>query len=673
MSSCRFALFFALAVSALFPAALADLTLGPYDGRFGAAVAVDGDLLAVGAPDAAGGGRVYIYTRSGGNWNLTQLVGSPYPQAGEQFGASVELYGYFLLVGAPLRDETGTDSGAVFNLYFDGNTWQYATTVVGQDTGAHDHFGHAIDQRDNNLLVGAPGHAAGAGAAYVFNQGAIQWFQQAKLTAPATLAGDAFGSAVAVGPDAAVVGAPTKGPAGAAYAFAYGAGGWTLAGELLPPSGQPFQRVGSAVALDGDVAVIGCPSTDFRHQWTNVYHRQAGTWQYVDTVESYLASCQQGDTGCWLGDVLAKVGTSAPDCPFGTLADADNDCDVDVRDLGIFLAMNPDQLIGETPKPTGAGRAVAVSGGRVVVGAPHERTFGVVNSGSGAARVYDFTPGGYVESSHLSAPDAKYNAGFGAAVTIAGDEVIVGAPDATGVAGVGKVYLFAAKAPPSDSPLAFSTLPVKNPLIANGQTLDLVITIADHPSGYLNDWQLSTLKATTDGQFYQHPLGFVTSPPYSWLTTHPELQYDTFVASPYTYPNLNADDVVSYLQPVVQKPGEFSVSCWFDVHPAAVPLKKFVAARLTVIGGTSLSLSGVTMDNHVGRQWSYALKTNLKCRADIDDDGTVGQSDLGALLASFNACQGAPAFNPLADFDFSGCVDQADLGALLSEWGCSAY
>lgn len=671
MPSGRIASFLALAALTHPLTTRADQTLGPFAGRFGAALALDGDLLAVGAPDAPGGGRVYVYMRSGGAWALAQVVASPFPQPGEQFGASVELYGYFLLVGAPLRDEAGVDSGAVFNLYYNGSSWQYATTVVGEDTAANDRFGHAIDQRDNNLLVGAPGHNAGAGAAYIFNQGAVQWFQQVKLTAPAPAAGDAFGSAAAVAIDAAVVGAPTKGATGAAYAFAYGAGGWTLEGQLLPPAGEPFQRVGSAVALDGDIAVVGCPSDNFRHQWTLVYHRQAGGWQYADTVESYLASCQQGDTGCWLGDVLSKVGLPAPGCPFGALADADNDCDVDVRDLGIFLAMNPDQLFPANPMPTGAGRAVAVSSGRVIVGAPRERTFGVVNMGSGAARVYESSPDGYAEKAHLVAPDGKYDANFGAAVATDGANTIVGAPDAAGV-GVGKVYVLSPQSPPACAP-AFSVLPVKNPLIPNAQTFDLVVAIPDHPSGYLNDWQLASITATTDGQFYQHSLGFVTSPPYSWIATFPELQYDTFVASPYTYPNVNADDVVSYLQPVVQELHEFTVPCWFDVLPTVVPLEPFVAARLTVIGGSRLDLDGVCMDSHVGRQWTYKLKANLKCRADIDDDGTVGQSDLGALLASFGLCKGAPSFNPLADLDFSGCVDQADLGTLLSEWGCSAY
>lgn len=51
------------------------------------------------------------------------------------------------------------------------------------------------------------------------------------------------------------------------------------------------------------------------------------------------------------------------------------------------------------------------------------------------------------------------------------------------------------------------------------------------------------------------------------------------------------------------------------------------------------------------------------CDADLDDDGSVGASDLAGLLAQWGAC-GTCA----ADLDGSGGVDAADLGLLLSFW-----
>ncbi|MCK4872598.1 MAG: hypothetical protein KAS72_07720 [Phycisphaerales bacterium] len=57
------------------------------------------------------------------------------------------------------------------------------------------------------------------------------------------------------------------------------------------------------------------------------------------------------------------------------------------------------------------------------------------------------------------------------------------------------------------------------------------------------------------------------------------------------------------------------------------------------------------------------------CRGDVDGDGTVGQSDLGALLSSFGFSPGDPEFNPDADFDNDGDVDRDDLAVLLEAYG----
>lgn len=50
------------------------------------------------------------------------------------------------------------------------------------------------------------------------------------------------------------------------------------------------------------------------------------------------------------------------------------------------------------------------------------------------------------------------------------------------------------------------------------------------------------------------------------------------------------------------------------------------------------------------------------CPADLDDDGSVGITDLLMLLAAW----GAPG---VADFDGNGLVGITDLLMLLAEWG----
>jgi hypothetical protein len=61
--------------------------------------------------------------------------------------------------------------------------------------------------------------------------------------------------------------------------------------------------------------------------------------------------------------------------------------------------------------------------------------------------------------------------------------------------------------------------------------------------------------------------------------------------------------------------------------------------------------------------WLFRLP---QCPADLNSDGTVDGADLGALLAGWGACSGAPC---AADLNRSGSVDGTDLGALLAAWG----
>src|SRR2546428_655153 len=77
--------------------------------------------------------------------------------------------------------------------------------------GAVDRFGEGVAGPGDAAGVGALGGDVGAdaeqGPAHVFPRGGGVWTQQQKLTAPDGAAADAFGGAVAVSVDTAVIGA----------------------------------------------------------------------------------------------------------------------------------------------------------------------------------------------------------------------------------------------------------------------------------------------------------------------------------------------------------------------------------------------------------------------------------------------------------------------------------
>ena len=100
---------------------------------------------------------------------------------------------------------------------------------------------------------------------YAFARSDAVWSERERLTAPTPAAGEHFGTAVALDGDDAVVGAPghdgDRRDEGAAFAFAYAAGGWTHAQTLTIPAGEEHNdaEFGAAVALDAGTLAVGAP------------------------------------------------------------------------------------------------------------------------------------------------------------------------------------------------------------------------------------------------------------------------------------------------------------------------------------------------------------------------------------------------------------------------------
>ncbi len=94
---------------------LAPSDIGP-NMNFGFSVAVDGDLIAVGARGAtdqgAFSGAAYVFDRQSGE-QIAKLLPSD-GEAGDVFGTSVGISGNRVLVGAPLETSAGDNAGAAY-------------------------------------------------------------------------------------------------------------------------------------------------------------------------------------------------------------------------------------------------------------------------------------------------------------------------------------------------------------------------------------------------------------------------------------------------------------------------------------------------------------------------------------------------------------------------------
>ena len=127
---------------------------------------------------------------------------------------------------------------------------------------------------------------------------------------------------------------------GAVHVFLRTGTTWEWDGLLpIPPLGPGFDNVGASVSVRGEVLAVGSPSEDPSREFVLLYRRVDGVWTFERAVQSFFAPCLEGDESCWVETFLSQYGAQAPGCPFGTTADADGDCDVDFRDLAIFLAL----------------------------------------------------------------------------------------------------------------------------------------------------------------------------------------------------------------------------------------------------------------------------------------------------------------------------------------------
>ena len=224
---------------------------GVGEDRFGSSVAIDGDTVAVGAPNHNGPvafdpwdedfGVVYLFQRNAGGVNKWGQVAKLMANDGEYkdlFGVSLAISGNTVVVGAYTDSDDGLSSGSLYVFERNAgvaNTWRQVVELTADDPDTQDHFGGAVAINGNTMVIGAKDDddlGGASGSAYVFqrDQGNNNsWRQVAKLVVADGKAGDNFGTAVGIDHDTIVVGVPKV---NAAYLFGRNIGGTILRGQI---------------------------------------------------------------------------------------------------------------------------------------------------------------------------------------------------------------------------------------------------------------------------------------------------------------------------------------------------------------------------------------------------------------------------------------------------------
>ena len=128
--------------------------------EFGSAVALDGDVVVVGARSHDGlgfrAGAVYVFRYDGSDWVEEARLFAPDGGADyEAFGLSVAIENDTILVGAQGDSEKGDFSGAVYAYKFDGRAWVPVAKLLASDGKAKELFGQGLALSGDTALIGA--------------------------------------------------------------------------------------------------------------------------------------------------------------------------------------------------------------------------------------------------------------------------------------------------------------------------------------------------------------------------------------------------------------------------------------------------------------------------------------------------------------------------------------
>lgn len=367
---------------------------------FGDALAIDGNLIAVGVPgmDAAGGtGAVAIYEFVEGQPVFQTMIDIPDGFSAEGFGAALDLSGDTLVVGtvggsAPTGKNGRKLASAVAAAIFqrDGlGSWEFKQPLPPIDGGStNDGYGSAVSVDDDDVAIGAPedlpvGEPEPVGAAHIFRRSnsTATFMPEEKITPPPDEAGGRFGQTLSVNKGRLGVGSPRGKPtpggdtSGTASIYDLIAGAATRLGTVSGSGATGNDdNFGAAVDVDDDgTLVVGAPNENAGRGAAYVFNTNVPTLDETDRLQPAQPE---------------------PDSRFGT--------------------------------------SVALDRTGIVIGAPRTP---IADGGTGRVHLYDRNS--REEQSSISAKSNQR--GFGVDVGISGGKIGIGAPESSELAGAAAV------------------------------------------------------------------------------------------------------------------------------------------------------------------------------------------------------------------------------------------
>lgn len=269
-------------------------------------------------------------------WSFHSTISAGDPETGAQFGYSVSISGFYLLVGSPFADEPGgLDAGAAYIFNLNGGSWTQQDKLTADDLeDAFDYFGSGValaKSPDSSLPFAAVGASSGDQRIFVFRRGntlPISWPRDVVIRPREIADGDNFGATVAASQgdtvDRIVVGAAFDddvfSTSGSAWVFTYDGIDWDGL-KLTSTSAQGSARFGNSVSIayseevGADQIIIGEPRWD-RPGTTpvadvgraSIYVPSGSSWVVSRTIVGTSAGQRLGNAVATSGDAMLATG-----------------------------------------------------------------------------------------------------------------------------------------------------------------------------------------------------------------------------------------------------------------------------------------------------------------------------------------------------------------------------
>jgi len=282
--------------------------------NFGFSVAIDGDVIVVGARGVSQNGSAYVFRWNGSSWVEEQRLFDPDGDASSDplFGWSVDVSGDVIVVSSSGTDVTFRNEGNAMIFRWNGLMWVEEQKLVAPDVTFDLAFGMAVAISGDVLVVSALDSArgAGAGAAYAYRWNGTSWVFQQKLLASDGSPADEFGRSVSISNEVVVCGAPRDnnpaGDEGSAYVFRWNGSSWVEEQKLAALDKATGDLLGSSVAIDGDTVVVGALGDDDNGGFSgSAYTFQ---WDGVSWLQSFKLLAADGEASDQFGTSVAIGG-----------------------------------------------------------------------------------------------------------------------------------------------------------------------------------------------------------------------------------------------------------------------------------------------------------------------------------------------------------------------------